>query len=891
MGGPGPFFFVFQRPAGAGETATHLAFALRLVSCPSERGWERGREEAERRYLMLQTDLINSLFCPEPERTLSVRYVSMPKPDAVGAGQIDVVLLARQRVACADAAPAAGKAFFAEIRALLAGSMPDHEWQVVADAAEFDRLWEPFPWDGARVAEVRRRDDRVRLETVRPRPGLGRGRVPEPATASDEGVYLVHPFVPRFSSLGRVLRMLLMHPHPVLWQVSLTPVWLSATEEAALEAEIAKCEAYLREATKSPESPFEAQTVQQQRAAAIVKSLVGQLVRLQDAPFLLQLSLASPEPPPRTLLEALGVEATGPVSGSLEHLAGGYDVLFPRDGAEAQQARDAARWLEPAPWGGSLSPAALQRVRFLVDAVEAAGVFSLPVATGDGLPGIDVRTARSRQLPREVAALSQGEDADSHLLLGLNAHLGLPQPVRLAEPDRRRHTYLVGQTGTGKTTLLKQMALADMAAGRGLAVIDPHGDLFDDLLGLIPEHRRQDVVVLDPTDTEFPVGLNVLECRDEESRYAMAREMRAVMERLLDDQYGHQSAEFAGPFFYQHMQMNLLLAMSDPDDPGTLLEFYQIYQSKHYWRRWLPLKWDDVKLKRWTSNLANTDYTRRGSSNEATMGEYLSNKFEDFVFDPRLRLMFGQKRSTFDIHRLMNEGKILLVNLAKGKLTEANARFLGMVLMGMIQSAAMGRVHLPVAQRWPFYLYVDEFQSIATENFVLMLSEARKFGLGLVLANQFLSQIEDSRIVQSIFGNVGTQIAFRVSSADAEILEAQFAPHFDRHDLSNLSNWTACVKTQVAGQVVAPFSLRTHISEVGADKAVAERVRAASQKQYGRPSAQVKAEIDRSLEGAKDAKDPAARRGQVSEEELKRALLGSMQITSDDAGADEARDA
>jgi len=224
----------------------------------------------------------------------------------------------------------------------------------------------------------------------------------------------------------------------------------------------------------------------------------------------------------------------------------------------------------------------------------------------------------------------------------------------------------------------------------------------------------------------------------------------------------------------------------------------------------------------------------------------------------------------------MNEGKILLVNLAKGKLTEANARFLGMVLMGMIQAAAMARVHIPVAQRRPFYLYVDEFQSIATENFVLMLSEARKFGLGLVLANQFLSQITDSRIIQSIFGNVGTLIAFRVSSADAEMLEAQFAPHFDRHDLSNLSNWTACVKTQVAGQVVAPFSLRTRLSEAAADRAVAECVRAASRTQYGRPSADVKAEIERSLEGQKQAAAPASPGGQVADEKLERALRRAL---------------
>ena len=843
-----PHFHLFDGADAQGAQSSHVVFALRLVSCPADRDWERNRNDAERRYLSLQTDFVNSLFCPEPERTIALRYLSTPRPGVIGAGRIDLVLLARQRIDDPARAVALGAGFFAEIRALLAGAMPDHEWLVISDEQAFQRLWEPFPWHDALVAEVRRREDRVRLETVRPRPLLGRGRVQPEPTSDADGVYLVHPFLPRFSALGRVLRMLLLHPRPVLWQVALTPVWLALDEEQALEAEIAKCECFLGEASTALTPPFQAQTVQQRRAHAIVQSLVGQLVQLQDAPFVLQMSLASPGPLPRTLLEALGVGATSPVTGSLEHLSGGYDVLVPDNLVDLQRARDAASRVAPLPWGGSLAPEALQRVRYLVDAVEAAGVFSLPVATGDGLPGIDVRSARSRPLPREVAALSQGPEADSHLLLGLNPYLGLPQPIRLSERDRRRHTYIVGQTGTGKTTLLKQMALDDMAAGRGLAVIDPHGDLFEDLLGSVPEARREDVMVLDPTDMAFPVGLNVLQCADEESRYTIAREMRSVMERLLEDQYQHMAAEFAGPVFYQHMQMNLLLAMSNADDPGTLLEFYQIYQRKDYWRRWMPLKWGDSKLQRWAKMLLSLDYTRRSSNHEPTYGEYLSTKFEDFVFDPRLRLLFGQKRSTFDMQALMNDGKILLVNLAKGKLTEANARFLGMILMAMLQSAAMARVHLPADQRRPFYLYVDEFQSIATENFVLMLSEARKFGLGLVLANQFLSQIKDTRITQSIFGNVGTLIAFRVSSSDADMIETQFAPHFDRHDLTNLSNWTACIKTQVNGQVVTPFTLKTRPPSSQPSAETAAAVRAASRQTYGRPRDEVEAEIRRSLE-------------------------------------------
>lgn len=198
-------------------------------------------------------------------------------------------------------------------------------------------------------------------------------------------------------------------------------------------------------------------------------------------------------------------------------------------------------------------------------------------------------------------------------------------------------------------------------------------------------------MILDPTDMEHPVGLNPLECQDPSGRHLLVREIKAIMTRLLEDTYHHKASEFAGPVFYQHMQMNLLLAMSRPEDPGTLLEFYEIFQRRDYWERWLPLAGDDPMLKRWVEvNLPSADYTKRGSEN-TTMGEYLSSKFEDFVFDPGLRLLFGQKRSTIRLRHIIDTRKILLVNLAKGRLSEPNSRFLGMLLISMIQAAASSR--------------------------------------------------------------------------------------------------------------------------------------------------------------------------------------------------------
>ncbi|HHJ14253.1 MAG TPA: DUF87 domain-containing protein [Gammaproteobacteria bacterium] len=826
-----------------GEPVWRAVFALRLAACAAQRGDEEG--DTARR-VRDRIDFINALYCPEAHRVLAIRYFFQPNPHSLSAGRVEVVLLGRVGAVSEDEARIAAGAYFTELSALLAGYMPDHVWEVVTDAGNFKAAWLPIDWEAAHVAEIRRREDQIDLQSVRPRPVLGRGRPPgETVRNPGEAVCLVHRFITRTDAdpLGRLLRTLLSFPAPLVWQVSIAPVWLEAAEARALVEEIGKCERYL--AGGRPDPVAGNVVVHRRRAELVSRTLLDQLIGLEDAPYLLSIALASEMPLPRTLVEAVGVAITAPVNE--EGLGGGYDVVFPAGAGETETARRNLSGLGVQPWGKSRMPPALERIRMLVNATEAAGAFRLPVAEAGGLPGIEVSTARLRPLSREMAEAAQSGEVRKGVFLGENRYLGIPQAVTLPERDRRQHMYVVGQTGTGKTTLLKTMIQADMEAGHGLAVIDPHGDLFDELLGVVPKSRRDDVVILDPTDQEYPVGLNMLECADESQRHFVAREMRAIMERLLEDQYGRSAAEFAGPVFYQHMQMNMLLAMSNPDDPGTLLEFYEIFQSREYWQRWVPLRWEEPQLKRWVEGtLPNIDYTARNSEGYRP-GEYLSSKFDDFVFDPRLRRIFGQKHSTINLREIMDGGKILLVNLAKGELTEANARFLGMILMARIQAAAMARANLPKDRRRMFYLYVDEFQSLATQNFSLMLSEARKFGLGLVLANQFLSQIRDERITQSIFGNVGTLIAFRVGRKDAEMLAPHFQPWFDAHDLANQPNWTASVKATVHGQVTAPFTLNTVNRFPTTDPRAAEAVIAASRAKYGRPRSDVDREIERSL--------------------------------------------
>lgn len=852
-----PFIYLSEHLRDNKTVTWYGIFAIRLVSSPVELRGEKDIRKSILNHLYNHIDFINSLFSPTPPKSFTIRYITSPNPADFASGRIDVILFGR--LTGNDSKTATNRQalqLFQEVAALLGGSFPDFEWSSIIDSTSFFDIWQPFDIDKAYIAEIRRREDIINLKTLPPRPALGKGRSEtQKFKYSDNTIYTIYRFSPQTNSLSRLLRTLLLHPSQILLQISIEPVPLKKYEEDAFIEQISKCEKYIHSIRSKGIEPPRDQTIHLNRARYVYEKLTEQLIRLQDAPYILQISLASPDPLPRILVEAAGVEITEPVGGKSTpssgsnsyYLMGGYDVLYPEGSEEENVARRNLKYAIFEHWGKNIGPENLFRLRYLVDATEAVAAFRFPFSDKEGLPGLQTRIMKYHPLPREIADLADLKSSSDSLLLGVHTYLGFEHNVYISEGDRKQHMYVVGQTGTGKTTLLKTMIIGDIIAGKGVAVIDPHGDLYSELLNFIPENRRDDVVLFDPTDVEYPVGLNLMECITDEERYFVVREMRSIIERLLYDQYERESVAFAGPIFYQHMQMNMLLSMSDSTNPGTLIEFYEIFKHSDYWKKWLPLKWDDPLLKNWTeSTLPNTDYTRRYSEG-SSYGEYLSSKFDDFVFDPVLRYVFGQKRSTLKIREIMDTGKILLVNLAKGKLSEPNARFLGMILMAKIQSAAMERVSISSRERKIFNLYVDEFQSIATQNFLLLLSEARKFGLNLILANQFISQIKDQRIIQSIFGNVGSIISFRVGQNDAIDLEPHFMPSYDRYAFSNLPNWHAIIKTTVGGQTVTPFMIKTCLPERSEMFGQVEDIRNRSRKLYAKPRHVVEEEIAKSL--------------------------------------------
>ena len=405
-----------------------------------------------------------------------------------------------------------------------------------------------------------------------------------------------------------------------------------------------------------------------------------------------------------------------------------------------------------------------------------------------------VKWLKSREAPPPSNLPAKGA------LIGRSVFRGETRPVFITDEDRRRHVYLIGQTGTGKSTLLGNMVIEDIKAGKGLAVIDPHGTLVDLILGHIPKERMEDLIYFDPGDLWRPMGLNMLDYnlnRPEEKTF-IVNEMQSIFNKLF-------VAETMGPMFEQYMRNALLLLMEDmPNEPATLVEVPRIFTDPEYRKRKLARIKNPVVIDFWEKEAVKAG----GEASLANMTPYITSKFNNFVANDYMRPIIGQPKSAFNFRGVMDDGKILLVNLAKGRIGDINAGLLGMIFTGKILMAALSRVDIPEeSKRRDFNLYIDEFQNFTTASIASILSEARKYRLSLTIAHQFIAQLEEN-IRDSVFGNVGSEIVFRVGPQDAEFLKKQFDPVFDENDLMNIDNMNAYAKILINGETSRPFNLR-----------------------------------------------------------------------------------
>ncbi|MFA5644646.1 MAG: type IV secretion system DNA-binding domain-containing protein [Patescibacteria group bacterium] len=431
---------------------------------------------------------------------------------------------------------------------------------------------------------------------------------------------------------------------------------------------------------------------------------------------------------------------------------------------------------------------------FLLNTQELVSMFHFPLPHTE-TPNIDWLTSKTAPAPNNIP--KEG------ILIGHNIYRGIKNEIKIKEVDRRRHMYIVGKSGTGKSVLLNNLAIQDIQNGHGVCVMDPNGDLIEDILNRIPPERAEDVIVFSPADTKRPLGLNLLEYdpRYPEQKTFVINEMIGIFDKLYD------LKATGGPMFEQYMRNALLLIMDSPQTGSTLMEISKVLADEDFRRMKLNLCKNKTVVDFWQKEAEKAG----GEAALANMVPYITSKLTQFVSNDMMMPIIGQQESAFNFRDLMDNNKILMVDLPKGSIGETNAYLLGMIIVGKILMAALSRTDIPQEERKDFYLYIDEFQNFTTNSICQILSEARKYALCLNIAHQYIGQLsknQDTQIKEAVFGNVGTMVSFRVGSEDADFLVKEFGPVFNEYDLVNVGRG-GFVKLLVDGQAVRPFSFNT----------------------------------------------------------------------------------
>lgn len=476
----------------------------------------------------------------------------------------------------------------------------------------------------------------------------------------------------------------------------------------------------------------------------------------------------------------------------------------------------------------------------ILNSVELATIFHFP----------DERAIPTSQLARQDSKQVDGPRniPEEGLLLGYNVFRGAKKPIRLSLMDRQRHMYVVGQTGTGKSTYLENLALQDMLNGNGFAFVDPHGDVAEKLLSMVPKERTEDVLYFCPADMDYPMGLNLFEYHNPDQKDFLVQEALNMLQKLYDPT--HQG--IMGPR-YEHIFRNAALAiMSDPQG-GTFIDIPKLFRDPDFLKEKLSHVKDQTVLDFWQK-----EYPASQRSNEAgEVTAWFVSKFGAFLSNEMMRNIIGQAKSAFDLREIMDNKKILLVNLSKGRTGDLNAKLLGMIFVMKFQAAAMSRADVPEDDRVDFSLYVDEFQNFSTDSFATIMSEARKYHLNLIVANQFTTQLTQE-IRDAVFGNMGTIVAFRIGQNDVESLGKYFQPTFDADDLLRVPNYNTIVRTLVGGVPTQPFSMVTLPSLGTPNPRLGEALKQLSAAKYGKPRSVIDKEINERM-AVKTPSVPASR--------------------------------
>ena len=504
----------------------------------------------------------------------------------------------------------------------------------------------------------------------------------------------------------------------------------------------------------------------------------------------------------------------------------------------------------------------------ILNSVELASIFHLPEQ--NAIPNSQVERQLTKQVDGPAKLATEG------VFLGTNQFRGVDKKIYLDDDNRRRHMYVIGQTGMGKSVFLENIAYQDMMAGRGFAFIDPHGDAVEALLQRVPRERIDDVIYFDPADIEHPVGMNMFEFTNPDQKDFIVQEGINMLQSLFDP----SNQGFFGPRG-QHMFRNAaLLLMADPNG-ATFIDIPQCFTDPEFVKSKLKYVTDKAVYDYWTR-----EFPASQKSNDA--GEVITwfvSKWGPFLSNTIMRNILGQTKSGFNIREIMDNKKIFLVNLSKGRLGDLNAQLLGMIFVMKFQQAAMSRADIPEHERKDFCLYVDEFQNFATDSFESILSEARKYRLNLIVANQFMTQLTD-KIREAILGNVGTIICGRVGVTDADLMVKAFTPTFTAEDLTKTPNHAAVCKVMMFGMPSAAFTMNLPAPMGEPNEELMNNLKVYTAAKYGKTRAEVEREINERWNAAKQAEQPPVNEAQPASEPAKEKGFLDEWMESHDITAD-----
>ncbi|OPX19397.1 MAG: hypothetical protein BZ151_09545 [Desulfobacca sp. 4484_104] len=759
--------------------------------------------------------LVQNLSAWSAETFVELHWTSWPNLEAPAHGKIDLTLTLNCLATTENQAQEEVLARYLPFHALLLSHHHEAVFSPLQDQAELKARVEPFLPQHC-LALVRRLQPlslKLDLPLATTAIGFLEPRTTKGPSKADE-TWLEHlfPWLPSFDPLHKLADFLLWYPEPVWLCIRLQPHPQPQVEKNLLLETVKQCEGFLKGIVKTAESVLENQ------AMTLRDFTLNRMLELSQGKFRLAAFLA----------------AQNVLDESLVQMVASSFVGSPADQEGTNLLRGGTQ-VKP------VTPLQLRAPQYYPDdrAVaisEAATWVRLPWPPQAELHGLSLQRWRTAfaDLPLE----NRGEQ--NSIILGLNVHRGISQTVRVNLTDRFRHLFVAGQTGTGKSTLLENLILQDIQDNRGLCLIDPDGDLVEAILQNYPLRRQRDLILIDLSDSQYPFALNLLAWNTEEERDFLIDDLYTAVDRLYDLRLT------GGPMFEKYFRgmLRLLMGIDKKYFTPTILELPLAFTDRRFRRFCLKAAKDNV-LSHFIEEIENVD----GEARLANMSPYVTSKLNRFTQDQRLRRIFGQSGLSLNFSQIMDQGKVVLVNLRKGVFGPTVSALVSSQLVGRFQNAAMARAHIPPEKRRAFFLYVDECHSVVNESFADLLSEARKYKLGLILCTQYTEQLQRDwsgrrdTLLSAILGNVGMILSFRLGIQDAERLAGVFIPSFSAYDLLNLPNWEAYFKLSLGGRNIPAFNLQTLPPQREDDPEKVASLREGSRKRYCRPAAQADAEI------------------------------------------------